>query len=791
MRKSIVTYLCAIVVVFLSATLPAYGQNVNTEHSSYSALHDEESAISRYELFDADTPLFSSYKSLQNGYMPVAYTFHGRRDQCIVVGGVELSDGIVRASVETVPLRLRTQKPLADSMHLGEMFGRRNYVLNVYDARGSIRQVGAMALAGGYSASVKGRFADVGSNGGYDIAFRGYFGPSVFGGGVDGYGGLLTAAVRRGGLSLLLAVAPSVKSLRGASVDEAFELTHNKLYNPSVGVDRGRVRNARVRRELLPVVVANYQTQLSPDTKFYGSVMGRAGVVSRSGVDWYNGLSPYPDHYRSLPSGAQSEWAAEQLRQMWSAKETEVSRIDWTAMRRMNQINGRAQYVVASQVERIISAAGAVGIAGSSSESRYRVGVELRYDNSAFYKRIDDLLGAQYAANIDFFESELSAGSIIYNDTANPDARLGVGDRSDYNYTINRLGAVAVGEWVWQREGWHAGVDMRGGVKLLSRRGLWQRSVRADCYGRSPQTPFADCAIELEGGYSWSYHSLGVAAWVATLVPEYDNIYLTPQNSSAQVGNPSSGNDYGVRGEYILSYEGIAAHIGVSAGGSRGESNVLRYYDDLSGYYADMEMRDIRTRRVGVDLSVDGAINEMWMLSVAVSWLREVYANNPMVRIYADSDGELLAQGGSALQGMRTGSTPSLAAECGLTARFVGGWSANCSATALCGRYIVPNPLYRMERVRVSATSPEEYAFISRGQKLGNTLCAQLGLSKAFYDAGVVVSLSVEGVVAGDRTYYAYEQMRLRHNTDGYVGAPLKRMYSLPFTAFLSITYTL
>jgi hypothetical protein len=162
-----------------------------------------------------------------------------------------------------------------------------------------------------------------------------------------------------------------------------------------------------------------------------------------------------------------------------------------------------------------------------------------------------------------------------------------------------------------------------------------------------------------------------------------------------------------------------------------------------------------------------------------------------MVQIYADSDGELLAQGGSALQGLRTGSTPSLAAECGLTARFVGGWSANCSATALCGRYIVPNPLYRMERVRVSATSPEEYAFISRGQKLGNTLCAQLGLSKAFYDAGVVVSLSVEGVVAGDRTYYAYEQMRLRHNTDGYVGAPLKRMYSLPFTAFLSITYTL
>lgn len=788
MRK-LVTYLCAIVVVFLSATRPAYGQNVNTEHSSYSALCDEQSATSRYELFDADAPRFSSYQSLQNGYMPVAYTFHGRRDQRITVGGVDLTDGIVRTSVESVPLRLRGLTPSIDSLHAGEVFGRRNYVLDVCDAHGSLRQVGAMALAGNYCAGVSGRFMDAGEGGGYDIALRGYFGPSVFGGGVDGYGGFLAAAVQRRGLSLLFAVAPSIKSLRGASVDEAFSLTQNKLYNPSVGVDRGRVRNARVRREVLPVLVAGYQTPLSPRTRLYASVVGRAGVVSRSGVDWYNGLSPYPDHYRSLPSGAQSEWAAEQLRQMWS--DGEVSSLDWAALRAMNQTSGRAQYVVASQVERVASAAGAVGVAGVRGESRYRVGVELRYDNSAFYKRIDDLLGAHYAANIDFFESELSAGNIVYNDTTNPDARLAVGDRSDYNYTINRLGAVALGEWDWRREGWHAGADVRGGVKLLSRRGLWQRSVRADSYGRSPQTPFADCAIELGGGHNWTHHTFDLAAWTATLVPEYDDLYLSPQNSAARVAGASGGADYGVRGECVLNYEGVAARIEVSAGGSRGVSRVLRYYDDLSGHYADMEVTGIATRRVGVDVSVECDVGEVWTLSGAASWLRELYANNPMVRIYADSDGELLAQGGSALQGLHTGSTPSLAAMCRLRGHFVSGWSVGCSLSALCGRYVEPNPLYRMERVKVGASSPEEFAAISRGQKLGDAVCAQMGVSKTFYDAGVVVSLSVEGLVAGDRTYYAYEQMRLRHSADGYVGAPLKRMYSLPFTALVSISYTL
>lgn len=791
MRTSIVTYLCAIVVVFLRATCPAYGQNADTDTFLYSTASDEQAATTHYELFDSDSPRFSSYNTLRSGYISVGYRFHGRRDQRIAMGGVDLAEGIVRASVESVPLRLRTLKPSVDSIHTGDVFGRRNYVLEECNTRSAVRQVGVTALAGSYSAGVNGRFADTKPDLSYDIAFRGGFGPSLFGEGVESYGGFLTASMQRRGLSLLLAVAPSIKSLRGASVDEAFILTQNKLYNPSVGVDCGRVRNARVRRELLPLLVASYQTQLSPHTRLYATAVGRAGVVSRSGVDWYNGLSPYPDHHRSLPSGAQSEWAAERLQQMWQAEDSEISQLDWTTMRQMNRASGRAQYVVASQVERVASAVGSVGIAGSGGESHYRIGLELRYDNSTFYKRIDDLLGAQYAANIDFFESELSAGRIVFNDTANPDAHLVEGDRSDYNYTISRLGAVAIGAWEWQHEGWHADMELRGGVKLLSRRGLWQRSLRADSYGHSPQTPFVDCAIELNGGHHWAHHTLDFAAWAATLVPEYDDIYLSPQNTSARVCDHSSGNDYGVRGEYEASYESVVARIEVSVGGCRGVSRVLRYYDDLSGHYADMAVSDIATRRVGIDVSVEYTINEQWALSGAAVWMHEVYAHNPTIEIYADSDGELIGQGGSALKGLHTGSTPSLAAMCSIKGDLNHGWSINSSVTALCGRYIEPNPLYRMERVRAKATSPEEFAVISRGQKLGDTMCAQIGVSKYLYDWGVTISLEIAGVVAGDRTYYAYEQMRLRPSADGYTKAPLKRMYATPLTALLSISYKL
>ena len=141
MRTSIVTYLCAIVVVFLRASCPAYGQNADTDTFLYSTANDEQAATTHYELFDSDSPRFSSYNTLRSGYIPVGYHFHGRRDQRIAMGGVDLAEGIVRASVESVPLRLRTLKPSVDSTHTGDVFGRRNYVLEECNTRSATRAV--------------------------------------------------------------------------------------------------------------------------------------------------------------------------------------------------------------------------------------------------------------------------------------------------------------------------------------------------------------------------------------------------------------------------------------------------------------------------------------------------------------------------------------------------------------------------------------------------------------------------------------------------------------------------
>ena len=54
-------------------------------------------------------------------------------------------------------------------------------------------------------------------------------------------------------LGFLLIVPPSVRGTRLSSVEEAFRLTGDNLYNPAWGFQDGKVRNSRVRREFVPV----------------------------------------------------------------------------------------------------------------------------------------------------------------------------------------------------------------------------------------------------------------------------------------------------------------------------------------------------------------------------------------------------------------------------------------------------------------------------------------------------------------------------------------------------------
>lgn len=797
MIETIGRYISVLIGVFVLSTFGAMAQSTPTEISTYDTRYDEElPAQSNYELFVSGRNPRAAYEQLRNGYIPVGYAFHGRRDVRVTVADIDLADGIVPASVSAVGLRLRLAGLPADTLSAGEgeLFGRRNYALDPFEGRQRVRRLGAVAMAGTWSGGVNGRFADVTPRGcRYDVRFRSGFGPSIYGAGMESYGGFISTTVRTGGLSFLFAAAPSVRGVRVASTDEAFALAGRTLYNPAVGRDLGRWRNAHLRREFVPVAVISYTSPVARNARLNVSLMGRYGAVSRSGLDWYNGISPYPDYYRSLPSGVESEWAADRLRELWWADVPEVMGIDWGALREINRRGGYAQYVVSSRVERVATVAGRVGISGRRDEWFYNVGVRVRWDNSAMYKRIDDLLDSPYALNIDFYESELSMGQVVFNDAANAGAQLSVGDRTDYNYVITRASAVLDGRAFRRWGEWHLAVDFRCGVQGLSRTGRWQKSSHTEGYGPSALHLLADCAVEVAARRVWDSHSVGLKGWAVTRPAEYRNLYLSPE-SSADISSthPESSFDNGLRVDYRFESARFKVLAALHAGRTTKLTEVIRYYDDIEALYTDMVVSDLATYRVGVDLSVEWEVNGWCSFSAASSWLRECYERNPSVALYRDIDGTRYADGHtSALAGLHRGSTPELIALCKVSCRANRGWRFETSLTGLGLRFVEPNPLYRMERVRVQAASPEVYNQMRSQKRLGNALCVGANISKSFERSGLMISLSVNGIVAGDRTNYAYEQMRLRHTDEGYTAAPVKRLYSMPATATLSISYAL
>lgn len=85
-------------------------------------------------------------------------------------------------------------------------------------------------------------------------------------------------------LSLLAVVPPSVRGTRLSSVEEAFTLTGDPLYNPAWGFQQGRVRNSRVRRACVPLGHAPFGEDVAcpdPRRRSGPATVQLSGVVRR------------------------------------------------------------------------------------------------------------------------------------------------------------------------------------------------------------------------------------------------------------------------------------------------------------------------------------------------------------------------------------------------------------------------------------------------------------------------------------------------------------------------------
>ena len=108
-------------------------------------------------------------------------------------------------------------------------------------------------------------------------------------------------------LSLMVLGTPQQRGAQQASSQEAYDMFGSNYYNPNVGFQDGKLRNARVRRSHEPIAMLNYYYDISEKTRFSAATSVRFGFNGYSALTWKDGSDPRPDYYRFLPSNYTSQ----------------------------------------------------------------------------------------------------------------------------------------------------------------------------------------------------------------------------------------------------------------------------------------------------------------------------------------------------------------------------------------------------------------------------------------------------------------------------------------------------
>ncbi|MEG2366213.1 MAG: TonB-dependent receptor, partial [Alistipes sp.] len=594
-------------------------------------------------------------------------------------------------------------------------------------------------------------------------------------------------------LSLLALVPPSMRGLRSTSTEEAFRLTGDRLYNPAWGFQSGRVRNAHIRRDFLPLVITHAAVPLSAATELAVTLGVEAGVSKYSTLGWYDARTPLPDNYRSLPSYTGDRETDE----AWRRGDPRYTQVDWDELYAENRMaHGEAVYALEDRVRR--SCNGQLNVQVTTRvDDRLTLyyGIAAHRRSERHYKQMRDLLGGEFRTDIDqYLVDDDTYNNLLQNDLRHPNRRVGVGDRFGYDYalTSGEIGVRVVAQYRADRLRADVGAEI--GDASVRRRGYFEKELFAGrrSYGRSAVLHFSPYRFKLAAGWSFSPKSyIGGVLMVAATAPDADDLFLQPQYNNRAVDAPALRRVWAAEMNYHFTNRTLDLRATTYIIWTRDALAAARYYDDLAGAFCNLSASGIDTRSYGVEVATAIRLNHRWRLSVAAAAGVYEYASDPRVSVVKDADNaavDLCAT--SHMGGCRVGNAPQLSACAELGYFGAHGWGFRATFSGIARRFVEPTLLRRTERVaRQAAAAPEAFDRLMQQEQLDDAVRLDASVFKTFYvgDSRLTLSIMVRNLVGSSEVVYAaYESLRVRRLRSGdfvtYAPFESRRTYAYPRT---------
>ena len=542
--------------------------------------------------------------------------------------------------------------------------------------------------------------------------------------------------------------APTQRGAQQASTQEAYDLWGDNYYNPNVGMQNGKERNARVRRMHEPIAMLNYNWQITENTSLTAATSLRFGYNGYSALTWYKGEDPRPDYYRKLPSYYGDRLVRRRTLNNYAdandmalpftdvdletdrAKLVEYTRywdgyIDFDGliqdnmMGEENPVNGEGHrsvsmieerhtdqldYNFAAQVNHIFR-----------NGSKLTGGLRARVNRTEYYSTVKDLLGGDYWLDVDKFaerdfggNSESYQNNMAYYREHGKAQAVKEGDKYNYDYYAHVREGQLWAMYEVAVAGFTANVGGEVGFSSLWREGLWEKGLflNANAGDNRGMTSFGDSdkvnnltyKVKANLAYRFSgAHSVELNATAMQNAPMFNNAFVSARTRNQITPGIDAERVYGVDISYNLNTPWVRARLSAYYTSMMDQSKVISFYDDTQGSFTNFAMSGIDKRYMGLELGLSVPI--AWGLSLqgAVSLGDYIYTSNPEFTQMIDNSATDVVHSVVNWKGMKVESTPQTAINVGLNFRGPNNWFASLDFNFYDRLYLSMNPMYRTD----------------------------------------------------------------------------------------------
>lgn len=431
--------------------------------------------------------------------------------------------------------------------------------------------------------------------------------------------------------------SPVTQSKRAPTVQEAFTLSQDPLYNPSWGWLNGQAFYANTKKSNAPVLSLHYTFNSNKGNNIqihFGTVWG---TQSSTQLDWAKAADPRPDYYKYLPSFAGDSLLKKRLLN-WFAIHPELLQVqfDPLVLKNLSSTNGAAKYIINERIQRLQLFRLSMTSSYSLGYSIYwHAGWWMHWDKIGYRNQIANLLGGRFYYNYNTWVNEDGLATAYQHDMILPDRKIKLGEAwGPYYFLMNQqllawtslIGSTRFVEW---------GLGMQMGADLIQRKGMNQNGLfPSSSKGLSAVSFFPTNQYQFYIRYKFN------GRWYATTrffqgwkAPDAAELFADAANHD--IRNPFLFPLIQVGAEIKVQYMGsnIKASATFFAQSNQNERQFNLFYHDYYNAFVRASLGQMKTMHQGIEIYVESNWSSPIQFSLAnsIGWYN--ITNRPLYEI--------------------------------------------------------------------------------------------------------------------------------------------------------------